>query len=133
MINYIFYWFSKLKVYQPIYWAKIFTPLIFVITIFPVGLTLSRFFFGCYDQKAIDGTIKVIMLLPAVAIVLLSDFYFSDERVRRIQAQYSGETKLKAITKLISIGLLLFLIFWYGSVVIRMFFYIPTCGSVTGI
>ena len=127
MIDYIFYRFSKLKVYQPIYWAKIFTPLTFVVTIFPIVLTLSRFFFGCYDQNELDGMIKLILLVPSLAIMLLSDFYYSEEKVKRIQAKYSGESKSETIIKLILIGIIFFTVFWFGSFVVKVFVNVPAC------
>ncbi|MBX2901903.1 MAG: hypothetical protein KF775_19820 [Cyclobacteriaceae bacterium] len=127
ILNYLFYRFSQLKIYRPTYWAKIFAPVLVAIAFLPSVLTLSKYFFGCYNQNENDGTIKVIILGVSVLVMVLTNFYYSPSKVKKLSDKYSGESKLQGNIKLVLICVLLLIVFWYGSVAIRMLVNIPEC------
>jgi hypothetical protein len=127
IFNYLFYRFSQLKIHRPNYWAKIFTPVLVVIAFLPSVLTLSKYFFGCYDRNGNDGTVKAIVLGASLLIILLSNFYYSPTKVKELWRKYSGESKLQGNVKLVLVSLLLLAVFWYGSTGIRMLLNIPEC------
>lgn len=128
MLNYLFYWLSRMKFYEPIYSAKIFTPVIVVATFMPASLTLSKYFFGCYDIKANDLTVKIILSIIVLLVMTVTNFYYTPNRVEKLLDKYSGEPKLQRNLKLFLICVLLMAIFWYGSALLRMLIDIPECG-----
>jgi len=93
----------------------------------PAALTLSKYFFGCYDSKANDGSIKIILSAVVLLVWMANSFYYSPQRIKKINDRYSNESKLWGNLKLTFICLLLLAIFWYGSTVIRMLIDIPEC------
>jgi hypothetical protein len=127
ILNYLFYRFSQLKIYRPTYWAKIFTPIVVAITLMPASLTLSRYFFGCYDTKANDLAIKLILSVIVLLIWFMTSRYYKPTKVKELWDKYSGESKLHGNVKLFLICVMLFGVFWYGSFVIRMLVKIPEC------
>jgi succinate dehydrogenase hydrophobic anchor subunit len=127
MFNYLFYRFSQIKVHKPTYWAKIFTPVLVAIAFLPSVLTLSKYFFGCYNLKESDGTVKAIILGVSILIMLLTNFYYSESRVNQLVEKYSRESKLQGNLKLFFICVLLLAVFWYSSTLIRMLVNIPDC------
>lgn len=126
MINFLFYRFSQLKIHKPSYWAKIFVCIIIAMAFLPAFLTLSKYF-GCYDQKANDGTIKLIILGVGIVSTMISNFYFSPQRIKKINDKYSSESKLWGNLKLAFVCLILLGIFILGSTVVRYFIQIPDC------
>jgi len=127
MINYLFYRFSKMKIHKPTYWAKIFVPVIEVAVFMPAVLTLSKYFFGCYDSNTNDGTIKIILSVVVVLVWAGNSFYYSPQRIKKINDRYSSESKVWGNLKLILICMLLLVIFMLGSTTIRYFMQIPEC------
>lgn len=90
-------------------------------------LTLSKYFFGCYDQKANDGIIKLIILVIGLVVMIIPSFYYSPHRIKAINDKYSRESKWLGNLKLVFICVLLISIFWFGSAVVRYFIVIPEC------
>lgn len=127
MINYLFYRFYRITIHKSTYWAKIFVSVAIAMAFFPTCLTLSKYFFGCYDQTANEGTIKLIILVVGIVIMILANFYFSSQRIKRINGKYSNESKLSGKLKLTLICLILFGIFMFGSSVVRYLINIPEC------
>jgi len=127
MFNYLFYRFLQVRIHKPTYWAKIFVPIIEVLVLLPAALTLSKFFFGCYNQQVNDGTIKIFLSVFALLVWGANSLYYSPDRIRKINEKYSSESRLQGNLKLILICLLLFFIFWFGSAAIRMVVRIPAC------
>lgn len=127
MIDYLFYRFSQIKVHKPTYWAKIFVPVLVMLAFMPVVLTLSLYIFGCYDSKANDGAIKIILSAVVVLVWIANSLYYSPQRIKRITDKYSSESKLWGNLKLAFICLLLLAIFMYGSSTIRYLMTIPEC------
>ena len=127
MINYLFYRFYGVTIHKSTNWAKIFISVAIAMAFFPTCLTLSKYFFGCYDQKANEGTIKLIILAVGITLMIIVNFYFSPQRIKRICGKYSSESKLLGNFKLIFICMVLFLIFIFGSAVVRYLLSIPEC------
>jgi uncharacterized membrane protein YidH (DUF202 family) len=127
MINYLFYRFSQLKIYRPTYLAKIFVPVIVAIAFLPSSITLSKYFFGCYDQNKYDGTVKIIILVTGFIAMLGINHYYSPDKVRQLSEKYSQESKLQGNLKLVFICLLFHAILLYGSDVIRILIEVPQC------
>lgn len=65
----------------------------------PAFLTLSKYF-GCYDQKANDGTIKLIILGVGIVTMMIPNYYYSPKRIKKINDKYSSESKLWGNLKL---------------------------------
>jgi len=127
MVNYLFYRFYRVTIHKSTYWAKIFVSVVIGLSILPTCLTLSKYFFGCYDQKANEGTIKLIILVVGLTVMMIPNFYYSPQRIKRINDIYSNESKLFGNLKLILICLILFGIFMFGSAGVRYFINIPEC------
>jgi amino acid permease len=127
MINYLFYRFSQIKIYRPTYWARIFVPVLVILAFMPVILTLSKYYFGCYDIQANDSTIKIVLSSIVILVWIAISFYYSPQKIKRITDKYSGESKLWGNMKLLFISLLLVSIFWFGSALIRHLIEIPDC------
>ena len=127
MINYLFYRFSQVKIHRPTYWARIFVPVLVILAFMSVILTLSKYYFRCYDIQANDGTIKIVLSAIVIVTWMAVSFYYSPQRIKRITDRYSGESKVWGNIKLLFISLLLVLVFWFGSTVIRHLIEIPNC------
>jgi hypothetical protein len=126
MINYLFYRFSRIKIHRPTYWAKIIVCVIITMAFLPAFLTLSKYF-GCYDQKANDGTIKLFILGVGIVVTMISNFYYSPQRIKKINNKYSSESKLLGNLKFAFVCLIFLGIFIFGSTVVRCFIQIPDC------
>lgn len=127
VINYLFYRFSQIKIHKPTYWAKIFVPVVVVGVFMPVTLTLSKYFFGCYDSKGNDGAIKIVLSAVVLLVWVINSFYYSPQRIKKINDKYSNESKLWGNLKLALVCLILLGIFMFGSTAVRFFVQIPNC------
>lgn len=127
MIDYLFYRLSRMKIHKPAYWAKIFVPVLVGVAFLPACLTLLKYFWGCYDRESNDGTIKFVVLAIAVVLMMITSFYYSPNRIRKLNEKYSAESGSWRNLKLIFSGLLLAGIFLVGSAAVRYFVRIPEC------
>lgn len=93
----------------------------------PIVLTLCKYFFGCYDSKANDGTIKIILSAVVLLVWMVNSFYYSPNRIKKINDKYSNDSKRWGNLKLIFACLILLGIFMFGSTVVRYFINIPEC------
>jgi hypothetical protein len=59
--------------------------------------------------------------------MMIPNFYYSPRRVKKINDNYSSESKLRGNLKLAFICLLLLAIFMFGGTVTRYFIDIPEC------
>jgi len=125
MINYLFY-----RVYQinkSVYWAKIFVSVAIALALLPTCLTLSKYLFGCYNQDANDGIIKLIILVVGITVMMVPNLYYSAQRVKKISDKYSSESRIVGNVKMILIWLILFGVFMFGSALVRYLVNIPEC------
>jgi hypothetical protein len=127
ILNYLFYRFSQLKIYRPTYWARIFIPVLVAGAFLPTGLTLSRYFLGCYNQTDNDGDIKIGISVIVILLMTLSNFYYSPQKTKKLAIKYSGESKVWGNIKLFLICIVLLAIFFFGSVLVRAIVKIPAC------
>ena len=127
MINYLFYRFSQINIHRPTYWARIFVPVLVILAFMPLILTLSKYYFGCYDIQSDDGTIKIILSAIVILVWMTISFYYSPQRIKRITERYSGESKTWGNMKLLFVSFLLVSLFWFGSTLIRHLVEIPDC------
>lgn len=119
MINYLFYSLSKLKIYKPIYWAKIFVVLIIAISFLPAALAVLGHFLSFYDQGKIEVVIKLIILGLATVASVISNSYYSPDRIRKLNAKYSGEPRWHRNLKLTFVFLFLLGILLFGGTAVR--------------
>jgi hypothetical protein len=127
MINYLFYRFSQLNIHKPTYWARIFVPVLVMLAFMPVILTISKYYFGCYDTESNDGTIKIVLSAIVILVWMAISFYYSPKRIKRIADRHSGESRMWGNLKLLFISLLLVSVFSFGGTIIRQFVNIPDC------
>jgi len=93
----------------------------------PVALTLSKYFFGCYDSEGNDGAIKIILSAVVLLVWVVNSFYYSPQRIKKINDKYSSESKLWGNLKLTFVCLILLGIFLCGSTVVSYFIQLPDC------
>ena len=127
MINYLFYRLSRIRIHKSTYWAKIFVTILIALAFFPSCLTLLKYFWGCYDYRSNRVLINFLILGVAFVVMALINFYYSPNRVKKLNEKYSRELNRRGNIKLILISALLVIVFMLGSKIIRYFVQIPEC------
>jgi hypothetical protein len=129
IFNYIFYRFLQTNIHKPIYWAKIFVPVIEILIFLPASLTLVKYSYGCsvISEKAI-GMIGILLWL---LVWLVNSYYYSPSRIRKIIKKYSEDSRLMGNIKLLIICLLLISVFMLADDLIKLFIEMPDCHTAS--
>jgi hypothetical protein len=129
MYNYLFFRLLHLKIYEPVYWAKIFITCIEVILFLPIGFAILKGYFGCETYyKIVNGWISYTIFSITGLILLSINFnYYSPTKIKSLKSKYSDESPKKRNIKLFLILSFLLAFFIFSPDFVKLFLSVPKC------
>lgn len=129
MFNYLFFRFLGLKVYDPVYFAKIFVTCIEAVVFFPGVFAVLRGYLGCelYNKVMNSWEFDLSWSIVAVILVFINFRYYSLHKILKLKKKYADESIPKRRIKLIFICAVLLGIFLFADDLIKVVLHVPKC------
>lgn len=127
MFNYLFFRLLALRVYEPVYWAKIFTTCIEIILFLPLCFAILKGYFGCDAYyNVVNGWMSyTIFSITGLILLTLNFNYYSPEKIKSLKRKYFNESKKARNIKAVLILLFLFVFFIFSPAFIKLFIRAP--------
>src|SRR5687767_5767477 len=121
LFDYLFIKLLTIKIYERVYWAKIFITCIEIIALEPTINAISKFYFGC---KSPEISFYVLALL----LLFFNSIYYSPDRIKKLKERYREESFSKRNIKFLLIAASLTMIFVFLDELVKLFIEIPNCN-----
>jgi hypothetical protein len=129
VMDYLFFKLTTIKIYKPLYWARIFITIIYGIILLPIYVISLKSLLGCtaYDEMNINGVLRWVYFFIALCIFSINYFYYNPNRIKRINRRYRNLTGVKS--NILTLIIIIAIVGWIllAGDFIRLFLNIPKC------